>query len=444
MARRAIINKSQNLHVQLQNRKWALLRAASIIFVRGRKRILFFSETVTLAHLARPYILARQLNPLKWDIAFAVDFRFQKLFTNFTLPVFPIQSITPEQFEKNLWRGTPLYNKGTLINYVQDDLRVIDQFKPHLIVGDFRLSLGISCKLRNIPYVALSNVYWKHCYSERLPAPDILATHFLGPSLLESGFNAFSDQIFHIHAKSYQSAAKHYGLRVAGLDMVSLYTQGDFTAYADLPEFSRVKDLGNNEFFLGPVLWSPAIPLPDWWDLPPQQEKPMIYVNLGSSGKSTLLNQIFNYLDELDVVVLAGTGKEKLKTAHPKNKFYFSDYLPGDAAAARAALVICNGGSPTTYQALSQGVPVLGIASNFDQHLNMKTIESLGVGILLSSHSFSKQHFIKSVSIALEERDMKNRALEIQRKISSWDTQIHFCKILEEALLSTKKFSIEA
>jgi UDP:flavonoid glycosyltransferase YjiC (YdhE family) len=49
----------------------------------------------------------------------------------------------------------------------------------------------------------------------------------------------------------------------------------------------------------------------------------------------------------------------------------------------RSNLVICNGGSLTTYQALATGVPILGLCSNMDQLLNMNAIERLGAGLSL-------------------------------------------------------------
>jgi len=47
--------------------------------------------------------------------------------------------------------------------------------------------------------------------------------------------------------------------------------------------------------------------------------------------------------------------------------------------------VICNGGSPTSQQALAAGVPVLGIAGNLDQYLNMDGVVRAGAGALLRS-----------------------------------------------------------
>jgi UDP:flavonoid glycosyltransferase YjiC (YdhE family) len=44
--------------------------------------------------------------------------------------------------------------------------------------------------------------------------------------------------------------------------------------------------------------------------------------------------------------------------------------------------VICNGGSPTSQQALAEGVPVIGIASNLAQFLNMQAVEAADAGVL--------------------------------------------------------------
>lgn len=68
---------------------------------------------------------------------------------------------------------------------------------------------------------------------------------------------------------------------------------------------------------------------------------------------------------------------------------FCADYLPGTAAAARADLVVCNGGSPTSYQALVQGTPVLGIPGNLDQYLNMHYLEKAGLGRCLRGTQLS-------------------------------------------------------
>jgi UDP:flavonoid glycosyltransferase YjiC (YdhE family) len=135
-------------------------------------------------------------------------------------------------------------------------------------------------------------------------------------------------------------------------------------------------DLPTSHQYIGPVLWSPTVEPPAWWDSLPT-DRPIVYVTLGSSGRSDLLEVVLQALAGLPVTVIAATaGRIDPKTV-PPNAFV-ADYLPGEEAASRAAVVICNGGSPTTQQALAAGKPVIGIASNLDQHLNMAAIERRG------------------------------------------------------------------
>ncbi|MCY0611157.1 glycosyl transferase family 1, partial [Klebsiella pneumoniae] len=80
-------------------------------------------------------------------------------------------------------------------------------------------------------------------------------------------------------------------------------------------------------------------------------DRPIVYATLGTSGGRNLLQLVLNALAELPVTVIGATaGRSDLKTV-PANAFV-ADYLPGEAAAARSAVVVCNGGSLTTQQAL--------------------------------------------------------------------------------------------
>jgi UDP:flavonoid glycosyltransferase YjiC (YdhE family) len=68
---------------------------------------------------------------------------------------------------------------------------------------------------------------------------------------------------------------------------------------------------------------------------------------------------------------------------------HVASYLPGDEAARRSAFVVCNGGSSTAYQALYEGIPVLGLPANLDQHLAMAAITRRGAGIAVRARTAS-------------------------------------------------------
>ena len=90
------------------------------------------------------------------------------------------------------------------------------------------------------------------------------------------------------------------------------------------------------------------------------------------------------------------------------------EFLPGEAACAQARLVICNGGSPTTNQALVQGTPVLGVAVNMDQFLNMQAIEAFGAGLMVRGDRVSPALIARAVTRLLGEDGFTQRAHLLQ------------------------------
>src|SRR5438105_2911125 len=105
---------------------------------------------------------------------------------------------------------------------------------------------------------------------------------------------------------------------------------------------------------------------------------------------------------------------------------FAADYLPGEQAAARASLVICNGGSPTTQQAFAAGVPVLGIAGNMDQHLNMQAVERFGAGLLLRTEHASASRIRQSAEELLREPNYTARAGELKKLSAQYDAAARF------------------
>ena len=100
---------------------------------------------------------------------------------------------------------------------------------------------------------------------------------------------------------------------------------------------------------------------------------------------------------------------------------FAAKYLPGEAAARRARLVVCNGGAPTCHQALAAGVPVLGIARNLDQHLNMQAVERAGVGMLLRSDACSAAAIRSAVQHLLDTPSFTERAARMSDAFRRYD-----------------------
>ena len=400
-----------------------------------QNRILFIAEAVTLAHVARVFTLANSLDRNTYEILIACDPRYKNLFSSYNIPTKSIYTISSNSFSTALEKGTPIYKTTTLEKYVTEDLKLIDDFKPDVVVGDFRISLAISATKSQIPYITLTNAYWSPFAEINYPVPDIPITKIFGAKIAQTMFDIVRPFVFSLHTKPLNKVFKKFGLPDLGSDLRNTYTWANHVIYADLPEMVSMKTLPSNHHFIGPVLWSPSIPLPKWWD-ELNTEKPIIYLNLGSSGKKSIIPQVLDWLSELDANIVCATASDNaLQTDH--NNVFISSYLPGDKVCERAAVVICNGGSPTTYQALSKGVPILGIPHNLDQFLNMQGILKFNAGLQLRTNQIKRTLIQSSITALLDNHIYREQAIKLKKEVEHWDSSTHFQRLIDKIIKSS-------
>ena len=91
--------------------------------------------------------------------------------------------------------------------------------------------------------------------------------------------------------------------------------------------------------------------------------------------------------------------------------------------AETADLVVCNGGSPSTQQALAHGTPVLGIPANLDQHLNMQSVDRAGAGCLVRSDQLTSVKVADAVVSMLSTNNYGEAALSLRDAAAQWDSE---------------------
>jgi UDP:flavonoid glycosyltransferase YjiC (YdhE family) len=399
------------------------------------RRILFVAEAVTLAHVARTFVLARSLRRNRFDVHLAWDARFNALLGEMTCPFHPLQSLPTEEFLRRLSRSLPMHDAGTLRSYVRDDLATIETVKPDLIVGDFRLSLAVSARIAGVPLVTVANAYWSPFRRETFVFPeyDYPLSRIVGQAVALRLFPVLRPLAFATHTAPLNAVLREHGLTPIGHDVRTMYTHGDLTAYADIPELVPTENLPPSHRYIGAVLWSPAVPFPPWWhEL--AADKPIVYVTLGSSGEAPLLPRVLEALADLPITVIASTAG-RIATRNAPTNARIAEFLPGIEAARRAALVICNGGSPTTYQALAAGTPVLGLVSNnMDQHLNMAAVRRVGAGEVLRGRDVDCRCIRETALTILQTADYAAAAKVIADAHRKWDSTSRFARLVDDVL----------
>lgn len=396
-------------------------------------RILFVCEAATLAHVVRLVTLAKHVARAGVDTRLATDPRYASILGTLPIPIEPIFSIPSEAFFRAISRGTPIFDLPTLIRYVEDDLALLARLRPDVVVGDFRVSLGISARLAGVPFLNLTDAYWSPWSHIQCAVPDYDWVRFIGPSAGTAIFRLLRGVGFRVHAMPVNRARRKFGLAPVEGDFRHVLDDGDYTCYADLPEVVPIDRLPPKHSYIGPVPWSPAGPLPPWWDevvTAGGGAERVVYTSLGSSGPPRVLQHVLDALEYFPVKVLVATAGRDLGLRKTKNS-WVADFLPGDLACRAAQLVICNGGSPTAYQALAAGVPVVGIATNMDQFLNMTAVSEAGCGILVRSSVADTETVARAISQAFASDGLFQRATTMRRAIERMPATTAFCSALE-------------
>jgi len=392
------------------------------------KRIVFFAEDVTLAHVTRPLVLANSLDRHLYEIFFATSEKYRYLLENSGHSLYTIPTLSSRIFLDRLAKGQPVYTKDELKASVKADLDLLSELSPDFVIGDFRLSLGISARLSGIPYAALTNAHWSQYSTLLFPLPEHPLINIFGVKISHFFLKILQPVIFKYHALPFNSICKAYGLDPLK-SLKEVYTCGDWTLYLDLPALAPTSNIPDNHFYIGPVLWSPDIPLPEWWN-GISRNKPILYVTLGSSGDIKFMNVLIDTLGKMPVTaIVASAGR--FEPLHLPDNIFAETYLPGLEASEIASLVVCSGGTATTYQALACGVPVLGIPSNADQYLSMEAIEKQGAGLLIRSRNVTGRNIRKGIETILENADYKQNANRLKNKILLYNAPERFCNFVD-------------
>jgi len=396
--------------------------------VSSRRRVLFVAENVTLAQSVRLVTLARALDRQRYEVHFASSEFPELVFGGGEFIQHPITTLAPEAAERALEAGRRLYEKADVLRYIDAERRLIRALQPALVVGDFRLSLSTSAELERVPSAVLINAYWSP-FARRsgFPVPDHPIIGYLGEALTEQYFPRAVPHVFRHFARPINAARARHGLPPVG-SLLELLAHGSSTLYPDDPWLTPVDGAPSHHHFLGPVCWQPEfgadVPSDDAWS-GLDAARPRIYVTLGSSGAIRLLPTVIEALASLPVAaVIATAGRTRLGALPPQ--LVARSFVRGADVARSAALVISNGGSTTGYQALSQGTPVLGLPSNFDQHLATQAIDGAGAGVSLKARAASVEAIRDRVRQALESSDLARGARAVAERFARHDSAAAF------------------
>jgi UDP:flavonoid glycosyltransferase YjiC (YdhE family) len=388
------------------------------------------AEALTLAQVVRLVALAQSLDRARYEVHFACGEFDNVAFSGTDIRPIPLLTVPREAALRKIDRGERLYEIGTLERYVEEELRLFDAVEPDFVVSDFRLSLPISATKAGVPHAALINAYFSP-YAERdgFPVPEHPLVSLLGYQRAARYVPRALPAVFAHFVKPIDLVRRRHGLPSSG-GLLEALSSGDFTLYPDVPELCPTRNLPPHHRYLGHVPWSPHLRLPEFLaDL--ESDTPIVYVTLGSSGRLAALDTVLRVIAELPVLgVIATAGRFELPNA-PSN-VRVARYLPGALVARASSFVVTNGGASTSYQALAEGKPVLGVPSNLDQYLSMTAIERVRAGRLVRAGEATEAALRKAFHELLGSSELRHGALAIQRAFRRENYASNFRELLDQ------------
>ncbi|MGZ4920513.1 MAG: glycosyltransferase [Halobacteriota archaeon] len=418
------------------------------------KKILFIVDGITWSQVVRLLVLARGLDPRRYEVHFASARFDEHMFDGSNFKRWHITSVCPEEWVTAVAFGLRPYDEATLARYVAEELHLYEVIQPDLVVDHARWSTTISAPVFGVPCASIIDAYWSRRTTRRFPMPDsvpwsTLADAFLGrrttrhrfripdlPLVRLPGASLAEKFIYptllptvlrHIVAPVNKLRRK-YGLSELG-DLRDVMTWGDYVLFPSDPLITPLTHQAPHETFLGPVLWSPEIPLPPFWD-ELGQNRPMIYATLGSSGRIDVVPQVLEALGGMDVDVVFSTAGRVMPQHLPDN-VNVVDMIPGDLAARKSAVVVCNGGASTGYQALAEGTPIVGIPANLDQLLATVAMREVGAAALLRPSFATAAKIRSAVERVMRDERFTQAAQRVAASFAGFDPHARFRAVVD-------------
>lgn len=383
------------------------------------KKILVMPDGNWLSHTSRPFEVAKELRELGHEVVFASDGQYMKLPQESGFQVFSITTINPERVLRCSRSGrTNWYDYDLIKACIEAELQLFDKVQPDLILSDFRLPLSTSCELAGIPLAVILNAAWTNYYSAKIKAPEHLKiTRLLGRKVTTLFIPWIKNFILKIDSRPFNKFRQEQGL-IPRKNIWDIWC-GDLNLIVDIPEYGTTENLPEHFHYIGPIVWEPRIESPKWLETL-DSCKPTIYFTMGSTGYARFFEQaieIFGNTEYQCIMTTAGM----VELFNIPDNFYVTDYAPGNDIMKKSDIVVCQGGNGTIYQAMSEGVPIIGIPTMHDQEFNLDRVEELGVGMHLSELKFKPCHLVKAVEKILSHDNYKDNALQYKNILANYN-----------------------
>ncbi|MDR2260232.1 MAG: hypothetical protein LBE06_04720 [Azoarcus sp.] len=158
-------------------------------------------------------------------------------------------------------------------------------------------------------------------------------------------------------------------------------------------------------------------------------EKPRIFCTLSSSGSEKMLKEVVNVftygpgLDWNAVILSLHFPVERARGLLKRRQgVHITDkFVPALKINAMADVTISHGGQGTLQTALYSGSPIVGVAAQQEQFINLANVEAHGAGMRIPRSRWNARNIQRSVLRILSDTRYKESAMALRECIWSSD-----------------------
>lgn len=241
-------------------------------------------------------------------------------------------------------------------------------------------------------------------------------------------------QALPLAAKLKSPALRHKSIRAAAQNMgwqgplkhVFDMLRSDLYLINDFPVFYDTKAFGRRFVFTGPVYAKIGAQVIKDASinriLAPENHRPKVFCSLGSSGSKEALLEIIDVFNhgvgkQWSGIILSPPAICDLATARQaltnENVYITDQFVPAKEINKKADLVICHGGQGTLQTAITSGTPLVGIAAQPEQKLNLEHLQDFGMAIRIPFWKWKSGVIRKAANRALQEDRFRRKAIEL-------------------------------
>jgi hypothetical protein len=352
---------------------------------------------------------------------------------------------------------------------LQGALKVLDEFRPDVVVHGLLPDAPVAAQIRGIPNIFYMPIpFWKRQQLQQQQSRQDTATT-TGSTNTNTNAKDRGD-LEASHKPLYSSLSKSPFLEAAltcgwqptpthtatiTSDLSDTIYRSDFYLILDLPShYADYDDLGggasNNVQIVGPLF---ANPKDNDQVLPSDIKRVLtepgkkVFLTLGSSGGKEFVVRAVQAICEGNwnaVVALAPsrcTIQDVCRSIKhiPDCVILTQDFVPAKLIASMVDVVVAHGGQGTVQNALAAGTPIVGVAMQWEQEFNLDQAVKNGAAIRIPKESWTVNTIRQSVTEVLETDSYQRSARRLQQEILALQKDDNSAQKASKLILSIAK-----